>query len=94
MDFGFLSTVGDPRLDASITAVIMNMYGPHAAAIADTLTDRFVAELGYLVEVLLIYQAAYAIVTSNVFTPDGSDGHFPWCVAQLTRAEVTAALGL
>lgn len=29
LDFGFLSTAGDPRLDASITAVIMNMYGPH-----------------------------------------------------------------
>lgn len=94
LDFGFLSTAGDPRLDASITAVIMNMYGPHAPAIADTLIHRFAAELGYPVEVLLIYQAAYAVATSNVFTPDGSDGHFPWCVAQLIRAEVTAALDL
>jgi aminoglycoside phosphotransferase (APT) family kinase protein len=94
LDFGFLSTAGDLRLDASITAVIMNMYGPHAKAIADTLTDRFAAELGYPVEVLLIYRAAYAVATSNVFTADGSDGHFPWCVAQLTRAEVTAALDL
>lgn len=94
LDFGFLSTSGDPRLDASITAVIMNMYGPHAPAIADRLTDRLAAELGYPLEVLLIYRAAYAVATSNVFTPDGSDGHFPWCVAQLTRAEVTAALDL
>lgn len=94
LDFGFLSTAGDPRLDASLTAVIMNMYGPHAPAIADTLTDRFAAELGYSVEALLIYRAAYAVATSNVFTPEGSDGHFPWCVAQLTRAEVTAALDL
>jgi aminoglycoside phosphotransferase (APT) family kinase protein len=94
LDFGFLSTAGDPRLDASITAVIMNMYGPHAPAIADTLTDRFAAELGYPVEVLLTYRAAYAVATSNVFTPDGSDGHFPWCVTQFTRAEVTAALDL
>jgi aminoglycoside phosphotransferase (APT) family kinase protein len=94
LDFGFLSTGGDPRLDASITAAIMDMYGRHAPAIADTLTDRFAAELGYPVEVLLIYRAAYAVATSNVFTPDGSDGHFRWCVAQLTRAEVIAALGL
>ena len=43
---------------------------------------------------LLIYQAAYAVATSNVFTPNGSDGHFPWCVAQLTRVEVTAAVDL
>jgi aminoglycoside phosphotransferase (APT) family kinase protein len=85
LDFGFLSTAGDPRLDASITAGIMNMYGPHAEAIATTLTDRFAMELGYSPEVLLIYRAAYAVATSNVFTADGSDGHFPWCVAQLTQ---------
>ncbi|MGH3767993.1 MAG: hypothetical protein ACRDTX_23075 [Pseudonocardiaceae bacterium] len=72
----------------------MNMYGPHAPAIATILTDRFAAELGYPVEVLLIYRAAYAVATSNIFAPDGRDGHFRWCVAQLTRAEVTAALEL
>jgi len=94
LDFGFLSTAGDPRLDASITAVIMNMYGPHAPKIAETLTTRFAAELNYPVEVLLIYRAAYAIATSNAFTTDGSDGHFPWCVAQLRGPAVTDALGL
>jgi aminoglycoside phosphotransferase (APT) family kinase protein len=94
LDFGFLSTAGDPRLDASVTALIMNMYGPHGPAIADTLTDRFAAELGYPIEVLLLYRAAYAVATSNVFTPDGSDGHFPWCVAQLTGPAVTAVLDL
>jgi aminoglycoside phosphotransferase (APT) family kinase protein len=94
LDFGFLSTAGDPRLDASITALIMNMYGPHGPAIADSLTEVFAAELGYPVEVMLIYRAAYAVATSNAFTLDGSDGHFPWCVAQLTRPAVSAALDL
>jgi hypothetical protein len=94
LDFGFLSTAGDPRLDASITAATMNMYGPHAPAIAAAATDRFAADLGYSVEAMLIYRAAYAVATSNVFTPDGSDGHFLWCVAQLTGADLTAALDL
>jgi aminoglycoside phosphotransferase (APT) family kinase protein len=94
LDFGFLSTAGDPRLDASITAGIMNMYGPHAEAIATALTDHFAMELGHSSEVLLIYRAAYAVATSNVFSADGSDGHFPWCVAQLTQKRITAALGL
>jgi len=94
LDFGFLSTAGDPRLDASIAAVIMNMYGPHAAAIAAAVTDRFAAELGYAVEAMLVYGAAYAVATSNAFTPDGSDGHFRWCVAQLTQARLTAVLDL
>jgi aminoglycoside phosphotransferase (APT) family kinase protein len=92
LDFGFLTTAGDPRFDAAISAAIMNMYGPHAAAITATLTARLAAELAYPVEVLLIYQAAYAVATSNAFTIDGSDGHFRWCVAQLSRSDVTAAL--
>jgi aminoglycoside phosphotransferase (APT) family kinase protein len=94
LDFGFLSTAGDPRLDASITAAIMNMYGPHAPSIAASLTSRLAAGLDYPVEVLVLYRAAYAIATSNAFTEDGSDGHFPWCVAQLTAPAVTDVLGL
>jgi len=94
LDFGFLSTAGDPRFDAAITAGIMNMYGPHALSITQSLTARLARDLGYASEVLLTYQAAYAAATSNAFTPDGSDGHFAWCVAQLGRADVSQALGL
>jgi aminoglycoside phosphotransferase (APT) family kinase protein len=94
LDFGFLSTAGDPLLDAAISAVIMNMYGPSAPAIGEALTDQLAAGLGYPPEVLLMYQAAYAVATSNAFTADGSDGHFRWCIAQLRRPRITAALGL
>ncbi len=92
LDFGFLTTAGDPRLDAAIAAAVLNMYGPHAPQIATTLTVRIAADLGYPVETLLVYQAAYAVATSNAFTPDGSDGHFRWCIAQLTRPDISAAL--
>jgi Phosphotransferase enzyme family len=94
LDFGFLSTAGDPRFDSAITAAVMNMYGPHAAAITSALTGRFAAERECPVDVLLVYRAAYAIATSNVFSPDGSDGHFAWCTTQLNQAELIAALGL
>ena len=94
LDFGFLTTAGDPRFDAAITAGIMNMYGPHALSITQSLTARFARHLGYPSEVLLTYQAAYAAATSNAFTPDGSDGHFAWCLAQLRRADISQALGL
>ncbi len=94
LDFGFLTTAGDPRLDAAITASVMNMYGPHARSITQELTARFARELGYSAEALLTYQAAYAVATSNAFTPDGSDGHFAWCIAQLRRADISQALGL
>jgi hypothetical protein len=94
LDFGFLTTGGDPRLDAAITAGVMNMYGPHALSITQELTSRFARELGYPAEALLTYQAAYAVATSNAFTPDGSDGHFAWCLAQLRRADISEALDL
>jgi aminoglycoside phosphotransferase (APT) family kinase protein len=94
LDFGFLTTCGDPRLDAGISAAIMNMYGPHAAQITRTLTTRLAEALGYQEEVLVLYQAAYAVATSNAFTDDGTDGHFAWCAAQLTRADVSALLDL
>jgi aminoglycoside phosphotransferase (APT) family kinase protein len=94
LDFGFLTTAGDPRLDAAITANVMNMYGPHAPAITQDLTARFARDLGYPTDVLLTYQAAYAAATSNAFTPDGSDGHFAWCIAQLRRADISEAINL
>ena len=94
LDFGFLTTAGDPRFDAAITAGIMNMYGPHALSATQDLIARIVRETGYPHEVLLTYQAAYAMATSNAFAPDGSDGHFAWCVAQLRRTDISAALGL
>jgi aminoglycoside phosphotransferase (APT) family kinase protein len=92
LDFGFISTAGDPRFDAAVTAMIMDMYGPYASAATQALIARIVEELGYPIEVLILYQAAYAIATSNFFTSDGSDGHFPWCMAQLNRADVRDVL--
>jgi len=94
LDFGFLTTAGDPRLDAATAASIMNMYGPHAPAITEALTAQVACDLGYPAEVLLIYQAAYAVATANAFTPDGSDGHFAWCLSQLRRPDIAVALGL
>jgi aminoglycoside phosphotransferase (APT) family kinase protein len=94
LDFGFLTTAGDPGLDAAIAASVMNMYGPHAPAITAALTAQVAAELSYPIEVLLTYQAAYAVATANAFTADGSDGHFAWCISQLRRPDITGALGL
>lgn len=94
LDFGFLTTAGDPRLDAAITASTINMYGPHATADIPAVTSQVARKLGYPAEALLIYQAAYAVATSNAFTPDGSDGHFAWCLTQLARPDVSAVLGL
>lgn len=93
LDFGFLSTAGDPRLDAAVTAAVMNMYGPYALEITGALTQQLAVELGYPTKTLLVYQSVYAVATANAFTPDGVDGHFAWCIAQLSRADILEALG-
>ena len=38
LDFGFLTTAGDPRLDAAIAAAVADMYGPHAPQITRAMT--------------------------------------------------------
>ena len=94
LDFGFLTTAGDPRLDAAIAASVLNMYGPYAPAITEALTAQAAQDLGYPVDVLLIYQATYAVATANAFTCDGSDGHFAWCINQLRRSDIGDALSM
>lgn len=92
IDFGFLTTVGDPAFDAAVTASIYDMYGPRARqteAVLDTaIADRF----GHPTELLALYRAAYALTTSNCFSASGGDGHFDWCVRMLERPDVRAAL--
>jgi hypothetical protein len=70
------------------------IHGPYAPAITEALTAQVAQDLDYPVDVLLIYQAAYAVATANAFTSDGSDGHFAWCVDQLQRPVIADALGM
>lgn len=92
LDFGFMSTVGDPAFDAAITASVYDMYGPDALqneAILDTaIGQRF----GYAASRLAVYCAAYALTTSNCFSASGQDGHFEWCSRMLERPDVRDAL--
>lgn len=93
-DFGFMTTVGDPLFDASISSAIFNMYGPHARRIDDEVTDAVVAALGYPRPALLAYRAVYSLITSNAYSATGEDGHFQWCVSMLKREDVRASIGL
>ncbi|MEU9386678.1 aminoglycoside phosphotransferase family protein [Streptomyces sp. NPDC048279] len=88
LDFGFYTTAGDPAFEAAVTAVIWDMYGPHAAEHAEELTRLFSHELGHAPATLTAYQAAYALTTYDLFGLDDSDGHFRWCIEQLCRNAV------
>lgn len=92
LDFGFLTTVGDPAFDAAVTASVFDMYGPQARANESALDGAITERFGHDPGRLAVYRAAYALVTSNCFSASGGDGHFEWCAQMLERRDVRAAL--
>jgi aminoglycoside phosphotransferase (APT) family kinase protein len=88
LDFGFLSTVGDPRFDAGICASIINMYGDYASEVRFQLTRYFSDALGYKEEDLIIYRAAYTLLTATAYDNGGQDGHFTWCTTQWKMSDI------
>jgi hypothetical protein len=92
LDFGFLTGVGDPAFDAAVAASVHDMYGVHAARTESVLEEAIAERFGYQPELLDSYRAAYALITSNSFSADGSDGHFAWCVRMLQRPRVRGVL--
>jgi serine/threonine protein kinase len=92
IDWGLLSHFGDTALDASIACGSFNLYGDHYRENDAYLVAECVDRHGYDLQRLLVYRALYAILTSNAFSEDGTDGHYAWCVENLNRDDVRAAL--
>lgn len=92
IDFGFLSTIGDPAFDAAVTASIFDMYGPDARRIEADLDAATAERFGYDEQSRWVHRAAYALATATAYSPSGADGHFTWCVEMLRRPEVRGAL--
>ena len=92
IDFGTLSTRGDPAFDAALAAAVFDMYGPQARAHEELMDRQVVRVFGYPPRRLLLYKASYAAITSNAYDPLGRDGHFAWCVRVLRRDDLTDML--
>lgn len=92
LDWGFLSLFGDPALDASIASGLYNMYGLNHLQIDKIFLKAYEQRLGYSRERLLLYRSLYALVSSNAYSEDGSDGQYAWCVATLRREDIRDAL--
>ena len=88
LDWGFLTTEGDPAFEAAVAAAIYDMYGPDAPDTEDELLSR----MPYDRTTLLVHRAAYSMLTATAYDPSGRDGHFAWCMAALNRPDVTRAL--
>ena len=92
LDWGFFTTEGDPAFDAAVAASIFDMYGDHALETELDMYTRMESRFGYDRRQLLIYRAAYSMITANAYDAAGNDGHFAWCVAALDRPDVVSAL--
>lgn len=92
LDWGFVSFFGDPAFDASLAAGFYNMYGPHHRQLDDALLAACIDRLGHSRDRLLVYRSLYALLTSNAYAADGTDGHFDWCVEQLNRDDLRETL--
>ena len=93
LDFGFLTTAGDPAFDAAVTASCFDMYGPRARETERRLDREFTATFHHDPERLAVYRAAYALITACCFGESLDDGHFAWCIAMLHRPDIRDALG-
>lgn len=79
LDFGYVSTVGDPAFDAAVAAALQDMFGPGAAAATAALDALTVEHLGHDPRVLVLYRAAYGLVTASCLA--GHPGpHLDWCL--------------
>ncbi len=92
LDFGFLSTAGDPAFDAAVAASCFDMYGPDARAVERTLDQAFTSALGHDPQRLAVYRVAYSLITACCFGADLSDGHFAWCIAMAGRPDLRDGL--
>ena len=88
LDFGFFTTAGDPAFEAAVTAAVWDMYGPYAEHHTAVLTRLFAEEFRHSPDTLALYRRAYALATYDLFSSDGSDGHFRWCAALLGRGSL------
>ncbi|WP_231443218.1 aminoglycoside phosphotransferase family protein [Brevibacterium zhoupengii] len=92
VDFGFLTTVGDPQFDAAIAASSFDMYGPNARRSENALSKAFSTRFGHDLSAYGLYRAAYAVITNSYFATDSQDGHFRWCAQMLRREDVRDAI--
>lgn len=80
LDFGYVSTVGDPAFDAAVAACLQDMFGPRAASATAAFDAVTTARFGHDPRALDLHRAAYGLVTASCLA--GHPGrHLDWCLA-------------
>jgi len=94
IDFGFLSSAGDPVFDAAVASCITEMYGPFALAHEHQMSKALGPLLPGFDQRADLYKALYGLITSNAYDANGEDGHYAFCVDLIRRPAVSQRLGI
>ena len=92
LDFGYVSTVGDPAFDAAVAAAAApdartrrrRRRRPRSTRLT---TERF----GYDAHRLATYRAAYGLVTASCLVGHPQGAHFRWCLDLVSPADPAQA---
>ena len=88
LDFGLLTMLGDPLFDIATGWVFFDMYDELKANIRERYLAMALERLGERVRGdLYRYVLVYSFLSANTYSPNCTDGHYQWCVANLNRQE-------
>jgi hypothetical protein len=93
LDFGLLTMYGDYLFDLATSWVFFDMYDELKAQARDRYLALLLDRLGEEVRGKLYrYVLIYSILSANTYSSSCSDGHYQWCVANLSNQHYWAAI--
>lgn len=88
LDFGLFTMYGDPLFDLATACAFFDMYDELNLNLRMRLFDLVCAQIGEHVRPLLYrYLLLYSFLAANTYSPDCSDGHYAWSVANLNNRD-------
>ena len=94
LDFGLLTMHGDYLFDAATSWVFFDMYDELEAKVHDRYLAMLLDRLGGSVRGKLYrYVLIYSILSANSYSSSCTDGHYRWCVANLSNQHYWNAIG-
>jgi Ser/Thr protein kinase RdoA (MazF antagonist) len=86
LDFGLLTMYGDYLFDIATGWVFFDMYDELQAKVRDRYLTVILDRLGENVRGKLYrYILIYSILSANTYASNCTDGHYQWCVANLSN---------
>jgi hypothetical protein len=93
LDFGLLTMYGDYLFDLATSWVFFDMYDQLKIHARDRYLAMLLERLGAQARPALYrYVLLYSILSANTYAADCSDGHYRWCVANLSNQDYWDAI--